>query len=62
MAKKMKCTNCGRRAFDISNFPKEDLEVQLKCPQCKKFVTVPCDERYVYKEQVATAKSMKGGP
>lgn len=42
MAKKMKCPNCGRRAFDISDIPKEKLEVTLKCPQCGKFVTVPC--------------------
>ena len=29
--KKMKCSNCGRRAFDISKLPKEDVEVTLKC-------------------------------
>ena len=42
--KKMKCSNCGRRAFDISKLPKEDVEVTLKCPQCGKFVSVPCNE------------------
>jgi transcription elongation factor Elf1 len=42
--KKMKCPNCGRRAFDISNLPKEEVEVTLKCPQCGKFVSVPCNE------------------
>jgi transcription elongation factor Elf1 len=42
--KKMKCPNCGRRAFDISRLPKEDVEVTLKCPQCGKFVSVPCNE------------------
>jgi transcription elongation factor Elf1 len=41
--KKMKCPNCGRRAFDISNIPKENVEVTLKCPHCRKFVTVPCN-------------------
>lgn len=40
--KKMKCSNCGRRAFDISKLPTEKLEVKLKCPQCGKFVLVPC--------------------
>lgn len=40
--KKMKCPNCGRRAFDISKLPKEQVEVNLKCPQCGKFVLVPC--------------------
>lgn len=44
MAKKMKCPNCGRRAFDISKLPKEEVEVTLKCPQCGKFVSVPCTE------------------
>ena len=43
--KKMKCSNCGRRAFDISKLPKEDVEVTLKCPQCGKFVSVPCNEK-----------------
>ena len=42
--KKMKCPNCGRRAFDISKLPKEEVEVTLKCPQCGKFVSVPCNE------------------
>lgn len=42
--KKMKCPNCGRRAFDISKLPKEQVEVKLKCPQCGKFVLVPCNE------------------
>jgi hypothetical protein len=42
--KKMKCPKCGRRAFDISKLPKEKIEVSLKCPQCKKLVTVPCIE------------------
>lgn len=43
--KKMKCPNCGRRAFDISRIPKEEVEVTLKCPQCGKFVSVPCNEK-----------------
>ena len=42
---KMKCPNCGRRAFDISRLPKEEVEVTLKCPHCRKFVTVPCNEK-----------------
>lgn len=43
--KKMKCPNCGRRAFDISRIPKEEVEITLKCPQCGKFVSVPCNEK-----------------
>lgn len=48
-AKQMRCGNCGRRAFDISGFPKEHLEVSLKCPQCKKFTNVICNEDSVLK-------------
>ncbi len=40
--KKMKCPNCDRRAFDISKLPSEKVEVKLKCPQCGKFVLIPC--------------------
>lgn len=42
--KKMKCSNCGRRAFDISYLPKENVKITLKCPQCGKFVSVQCNE------------------
>lgn len=42
--KKMKCPNCERRAFDISNLTKEEVKVILKCPQCGKFVSVPCNK------------------
>lgn len=45
MSKKMKCPNCGRRAFDISRLPIEEVEIILKCPQCKKLVSVPCNEK-----------------
>lgn len=40
----MKCSNCGRRAFDISKLPEEEVEITLKCPQCGKFVSVCCNE------------------
>ena len=49
MNKKMKCPKCGRRAFDISRLPKEEVEVSLKCPQCVKFVSIPCNEEYELK-------------
>lgn len=48
--KKMKCPNCSRRAFDISNLPKEEVEINLKCPQCGKFVSVPCNEKSELKD------------
>lgn len=48
--KKMKCSNCGRRAFDISKLPKEQVEIKLKCPQCGKFVLVPCNEESEMKQ------------
>lgn len=43
--KKIKCSNCGRRAFDISRIPKEEVEITLKCPQCRKFVSIQCNEK-----------------
>lgn len=44
MPKKMKCSCCGKRAFDISKLPKEKIIVELKCPHCRKLVKVECDE------------------
>ena len=29
---RMKCPECGKRAFDISGLPKEQIEIELKCP------------------------------
>lgn len=43
MPKKMKCSCCGKRAFDISELPKEKITVELKCPHCRKLVKVKCD-------------------
>ena len=43
MKLKMKCPRCGKRAFDISPLPKEQVAVELKCPNCHKFVLVPCN-------------------
>lgn len=40
--KKMECPNCGKRAFDISRLPHKEIEISLKCPQCKKIVSVVC--------------------
>jgi predicted RNA-binding Zn-ribbon protein involved in translation (DUF1610 family) len=51
--KMMRCTNCGRRAFDISRLPQEDVEVTLKCPQCGKFVSIPCNEESELKDAKA---------
>lgn len=48
---KMKCTNCGRRAFDISALPQEEIEVNLKCPQCGKLVSVPCNVCFVMEKR-----------
>jgi transcription elongation factor Elf1 len=49
VAKKMKCPRCGRRACDITQFPKEDVKIILKCPQCGHFVTVSCNEKSEFK-------------
>lgn len=39
---RMKCPECGKRAFDISGLPKEQIEIELKCPNCHHFVRVAC--------------------
>lgn len=39
---RMKCPCCGRRAFDISRLPKEQIEIELKCPNCHKLIKVAC--------------------
>jgi len=40
----MRCPFCKKRVFDISAFPKENIEIELKCPQCNQIVLVPCNE------------------
>ena len=42
MKRKMKCPMCGKRAFDIEPLPREQVEVELKCPNCHKFVRISC--------------------
>ena len=42
MKQKMKCPMCGKRAFDIEPLPREQVEVELKCPNCHKLVRIPC--------------------
>jgi len=49
MPKKMKCSCCGKRAFDISDLPNENIVVELKCPNCGKLVKVKCDVSSVIK-------------
>ncbi len=39
---RMKCPRCGKRAFDISGLPSEQIEIELKCPNCHKIVSIPC--------------------
>lgn len=49
MPKKMKCSSCERRAFDISALPREKIVIELKCPHCGKLVKVKCDASSVMK-------------
>lgn len=49
MAKKMKCSCCEKRAFDISALPNENIVIELKCPHCGKLVKVKCDASSVMK-------------
>lgn len=43
--KSLKCPRCGRRAYDISEIPKEKIYIEMKCPQCHKIVRITCDEK-----------------
>ena len=39
---KMRCPLCGKRVFDISELPGEQVAITLKCPGCHQVVTVRC--------------------
>ncbi len=53
MPNKMRCPNCNKRAFDISALPKEEIEIELKCPNCHRFVRVACNEKMLLKYKKA---------
>ncbi|MDE5583311.1 MAG: hypothetical protein K2J08_06380 [Ruminococcus sp.] len=36
----MKCPKCHKRAFDISAVPEIPILIELKCPNCKKIVSI----------------------
>ncbi len=39
---KMRCPLCGKRVFDITELPGEQVAITLKCPSCHQVVTVRC--------------------
>lgn len=47
MNKPLKCPVCGKRACDVSDIPKEELYIELKCPNCNNIVKILCDESAV---------------
>jgi len=50
----MQCPECKRRDFDIFELPdkrKSQVEVELKCPQCKKLVRIPCTKEFKYNQE-----------
>ena len=53
----MRCPNCEKRAFDISNLPTEDTTIEIKCPQCTHFVTISLTTEYLLTTR--TPKSLK---
>ena len=59
MKLKMKCPRCGKRAFDISPLPRERVEVELKCPNCHKFVLVPCIKDSCMDEEKKGGETMR---
>ena len=38
--KRIECPKCGGRVFDISKIPREQIQVELKCPKCRNIVTI----------------------
>jgi Zn finger protein HypA/HybF involved in hydrogenase expression len=40
MKRTVTCPECRKRAFDIKKPPDANIEVALKCPHCKKIITV----------------------
>lgn len=46
MPHKLKCPVCGKRIFDISDFPEKEFVISCKCPNCKEIVDVPCDKQH----------------
>jgi DNA-directed RNA polymerase subunit RPC12/RpoP len=42
----LECPECGRRFIDVSELSGTVLEGV--CPQCKKKVQVPCDEKHLF--------------
>lgn len=51
--KSLPCPLCGKRACDISTFPKEKMYVSVKCPNCHKSVRIPCVKTETKPKQVA---------
>jgi hypothetical protein len=43
---RMECPKCHRRAFDLSDLPREKIIWRGKCPQCHQFVTIPCTKDF----------------
>jgi hypothetical protein len=39
---KQVCPNCDKRVFDIPKLPKGKTEIEMKCPRCKKMVSISC--------------------
>jgi hypothetical protein len=48
--KKMICPLCEKRVFDVSKLCDQQVEIELKCPNCNKVVKVPCLEKLNMKE------------
>lgn len=46
---KMKYPKCGKRAFDISAISEVPIIVELKCPNCRNIVKVPCTPKMCIK-------------
>ena len=48
---KMKCPKCEKRAFDISAISNVPVIVELKCPNCRNIVKIPCTSQMCITEK-----------
>lgn len=38
--KKMRCSRCGKRIFDIRTESPKEVEIETRCPNCNRMVRV----------------------
>lgn len=55
--KMLKCPECGKRLLDVSIFPKEELQIRTKCPNCRNKVTVKVSSKNQLKKSIPSKRA-----